>query len=123
MQIFSAKIRLGGDMHHEVEKSDLTAAEVVALRALHGRDGVLNLTLTGEREVDHEGERQRLRDWYGGSEANRHSLASLLDAEHVPLPEVLPGFEPGKRKALKKVVPAASEAGEGAASDFSDLTS
>lgn len=43
MQIYSAKIRLGGLLHHEVRKDELTASEIIVLRGIHGDDAVVDV--------------------------------------------------------------------------------
>lgn len=43
MQIYSAKIRLGGLLHSEVRVDELTAPEILVLRGIHGSDALVDI--------------------------------------------------------------------------------
>jgi len=86
MQLYSAKIRLGGSLHNEVVKTDLTAPEILMLKAIHNGpdgEGVVDIKPLGKEAFDHEfdeddqdhraprkvlrtekAERKRLEDFY-----------------------------------------------------------
>ena len=91
MQYYSAKIRLGGSVLHEVRKSGLSAAEVVLLRREHGPDAVAELTLIDDRHVGEAAERERLSKIYG-----EKKVEAVYGAPDMPnrMPVHLAGFGP-----------------------------
>lgn len=48
MQLYSAKVRLKGDLYNEVSKTALSAAEILLLQHIHGADSVVGITPTGD---------------------------------------------------------------------------
>jgi len=52
MQTYNVKVRLAGELHNEVEKKNLIAAEILVLRKIHGADAVVDIKPSGEWE-DH----------------------------------------------------------------------
>lgn len=92
MRLYSGRVRLGSPLN-EVVREDMTAPEVLLLRHLHGgADAVVGLVCTGERQVDHEQERDRLRRDY---ESFQHEGASLVDKLFGPAFQPLPLRVPG----------------------------
>jgi hypothetical protein len=91
VQYYSAKIRLGGSVLHEVRKSGLSAAEVVLLRREHGPDAVAELTLIDDRHVGEAAERERLSKIYG-----EKKVEAVYGAPDMPnrMPVHLAGFGP-----------------------------
>lgn len=65
MQHVKCSVYLGGDYNHKVFLPDVTVAEVVVLRAIHGDDAVVEIQPTRMLRGDsHEAERERLRRTY-----------------------------------------------------------
>lgn len=64
MQLYDVKIRLAGLANNEVRKSDVTAAEVMVLRAIHGADAVGDIVATKMDKRTHGEERSRLNNQY-----------------------------------------------------------
>ena len=95
MDIFSGKIRLGGSLLNEVSRINMTAPEVILLRAMHGADAVVELKRTDSKNVKHDEERARLGDMYG--EARDHDgesyLQELFGPAHRELPTHVPGYK------------------------------
>lgn len=86
MNFYSAKVRLAGDVRHEVHRINLSAPEVMVLRAIHGADAVVNIKKTGHWQTSHAGERDRLAMDYGPK-----IVADLFGPEHRELPLIAPG--------------------------------
>lgn len=109
MQVFSGKIRPSGDIGTEVVRSDLTAAEVMILRELHGQDAVVDLEVKRNDNREHNAEYERLVRKYSRSPDGRKALGSLFGSPQNPnLPSTLKGF---KENATGKVTQK-SQAGE-----------
>lgn len=88
MRLYSGRVRLGGSPLHEVIRENMTAPEVLLLRQLHGgADAVVGLVCTGEKQVDHEQERDRLRREY---ESFQHEGPSIVDKLFGPAFQPLP---------------------------------
>lgn len=110
MQVFSGKIRPRGDLDTEVVRKDLTAAEVMVLRALHGDDGVVDLRLIRNDRREHETEYQRLVAKYGRWPAGREAVANLFGSPQNPnMPASLKGF---KDNSAEKVTARATGKGD-----------
>ncbi len=108
MHLYSAKVRLAGNVLNEVRRENLTAAEVAVLRVVHGEDAVLEITKTGEDHSLKSSEvRQRLYDYYGGEteEVRKSRLAmfrNLLGHDMAPLPKLLPEVEHQEGPPVKR---------------------
>jgi hypothetical protein len=96
VQYYSAKIRLGGSVLHEVRKSGLSAAEVVLLRREHGPDAITELVLTDDRHIGEAAERERLAKIYG-----EKKVEAVYGAPDMPnrMPVHLAGFGPDDKPA------------------------
>ncbi len=101
MELYSARILLNGSRDNEVRRDDLTAAEVLILKEMHGPEHVLDIRIVGKAMVG-TGEKARLRTQ---SEERKRLLGiegeivAIYKTEHVrkvfpsdmtPLPEALP---------------------------------
>lgn len=96
MQVFSGKIRPSGDIGTEVVRSDLTAAEVMVLRELHGEDAVVDLKVKRNDRRKHAEEYERLVRRYSRSPDGRKAMAALFGSPQNPnLPATLAGFDEG----------------------------
>lgn len=49
-ELYSAVIRHAGKRSYEINKKNLTAGEIIVLRAIHGDDSVVNIKDTGRRD-------------------------------------------------------------------------
>lgn len=65
MKLYSAKIRLQGDVRDEVRKENLTKAELKVLKVIHGNDAIHDVVETGVAKRDEAAERDRLAVIYG----------------------------------------------------------
>lgn len=94
MKLYSAKVRLKGSPLNEVVRDDLTAPEIILLRAVHGgADAVVGIVCTGEKQVSHEEERDRLRGLYNTfQDEGRNMVDVLFGPEFQPLPLRVPGI-------------------------------
>lgn len=111
MHRYSAKIRLGGSLHNEVYKENMSAAEVMLLRALHGFDAVVDIQEGRNDASSHAQERERLLQLYckvsedglGVESRSKLDFNRMFGPEHVDLPGRLPDFV--KRDELEKNPP------------------
>ncbi len=97
-KLYDGKLRLGGSVLNEVPLSNVTAAEVDVLRALHGgSDAIVDLKPVGDDERSHAAERQRINEKYAGGGDNiegqaKKKLAMIRDLfgnDRLPLPLAL----------------------------------
>lgn len=91
MQICDADVRIGDSNNHVVPKQDLTPAEILVLREIHGPAAVINIRPTGSENRNHQAEFERLRERYG--------KAGAMSAEGKPS-VVLDRLFPGAVKQL-----------------------
>lgn len=90
--LYEAKIRLGGSLHNEVMKRDLTAPELVALSAIHGPDSVVGVTPMKDgakvKSADRSDrdERARLRAVYEGALPTKAGFVNRLFGPTAALP-------------------------------------
>lgn len=83
MQVCSIDLRLGGSLNHTISKNNVTPAEIVILKAIHGEDAVVNI-----RPIKMDGRRNdveldRLQRLYG------RNPSGLMDAGNGDLIEKL----------------------------------
>lgn len=125
MKLYSCKLRLAGATTNEIEKPEVTAAEIEVLRELHGVDAVVEIKEIGESKVTSAEERARLRRTYANSESlntqmaarRANMLRNLFGHDRLPLPdevldpvtdqgddfeETAPVVEPVRRTRVKK---------------------
>lgn len=105
MDYYNLKLRLHGDVRHEVLKKDMSAPEVVVLRAVHGDDAIVNLEYSKTADVDDAAERERLHMRYGGALNKlepKTNIQHMFGGDHMPLLDTLKGVA----KPNKKVVAA-----------------
>jgi len=103
MRLYDCKVLLSGSRDNEVRKTDVTAAEVMILKAFHGEDSVLDITPKGMDKRSHGDERKRLFSLYVGGAENENLggfqgervkvLQALFGPSHNPLPVELPQAE------------------------------
>lgn len=96
MRLYDCKVLLAGSRDNEVRKADVTAAEIMVLRAFHGEDAVVDVTPKAMDKRPHGAERDRLFKEYvgvsegeglGGFQKERAAvLMGLFGPKHTPLP-------------------------------------
>lgn len=109
MKLFSAKVRIMGQVQDEVSKTNVTQAEIVVLKSIHGDDAVSEIKLTDEVERDEAKERERLEMIYGDAVIGKlfgAPVARIGDDAPVaarPLPDARPaaGRAPAKAPAIE----------------------
>lgn len=91
MELYSAKIVLGGSRDNEVRRSELTAAEVLILKQMHGQEYVTEVQLVGRIDRTQKAERVRL---LGEGETpglySVENIRKVFPSDMTPLPEALP---------------------------------
>jgi hypothetical protein len=65
MKFYSLDVRPAGDVLNSVPRVGVSAAEVIALRHVHGQDGVANVIEIGEQKINPRKERKRLDEKFG----------------------------------------------------------
>lgn len=65
MKLFNCKVRIMGDVAHEVQRTAVTNAEIRILRSIHGDDGVVDIAPQDEADRSEAEERHRLEMFYG----------------------------------------------------------
>lgn len=65
MNLHSCKVRLQGEVKDEVQKIQVTSAEIRVLKEIHGDDAVVEIRITGESDRSDAEERARLGQLYG----------------------------------------------------------
>lgn len=113
MQLYQAKVRLAGSMMNEVFKPDLSAPEIMLLRAFHGQDAVVDIKKTRVSSAPSDDERERLMALYMGSANNDPEQAknknvlwmTLFGHATAELPKKLPGDWPSVEPEDEVYVP------------------
>lgn len=105
MRQFSGKVRLGGSLHNEVPKDDLTVPQIIVLRAIHGSDGVADIKEVAPVKRTDDEERNRLAGLYGAAISGRAEIVGGLGALigfSGPLPDKAAGVPlPSEAKKAK----------------------
>jgi hypothetical protein len=70
MDIAKCEVRLSGDLANSVPLSNVTPAEVLVLRAIHGEDSVVRIQQTGTDRRPHKDEYERLAQKYSQSKTS-----------------------------------------------------
>ncbi len=108
MDYYNIKLRLHGNVNHEVLKQNLSAPEVIVLRAIHGEDGVLDVKYSKTKEVDASEERERLALRYNSALSKlepRTNITHMFGGDYLPLVETLKDVaKPAKEAPAKTVV-------------------
>lgn len=125
MQLYECTVRLNGQLTNEVHKTNVTAAEIAVLRALHGGpesgvDVVIKIKPTGHANRDDTEERSRLQMVYGraiAGDEHLKSLQTILGHHTAPLPQTVPGVDSlpspkSGRRAKPKIDPVAETTDE-----------
>lgn len=102
MKLFDCTVRLDGSPLNEVNKTEVTAAEIAVLRALHGADAVINIKASLDdkqkpkvvKRANIE-ERRRLHEIYASNQSltavdakkKLEMMTGLFGHESMPLPD------------------------------------
>lgn len=95
MKLYSAVIHLAGEMKNQVRKNELTAAEIVLLRVIHGNDAVHEIEHVANVNRSDARERQRLAGIYSLNRQDGFKSGEALVLENLgiagtPLPDDVP---------------------------------
>lgn len=107
MKLFSAKVRIMGQVQDEVSKTDVTQAELTVLKSIHGDDAVVDVKQSGEIDRHEAEERERLEMIYGDGTIGKlfgAPVARIGDdapAAARSLPDARPGRAPAKAPAIE----------------------
>ncbi len=97
MQFYDATVRLGGNVIHEVPRTNLTAPEVVVLQAIHGGvEAVVNIEPVRSGKIDMNMERDRLIQKYSPK-----VVSEVFGPTTATMPEKLPGIKTKKGETTK----------------------
>ncbi len=83
MRLYDCHVRLGGVTSSEVPKHDITAAEILILRHLHGDDGVVRIVSKGDTTINQFELRDQLRYKYEVSEHQVGLIVEVLGLDHM----------------------------------------
>lgn len=78
MKLFNCKVRVAGSMLNEVRKEQVTASEIVLLRALHGDDAVIDVVHTANVNRSARKERERLARMYSKNDPHQRLTGADL---------------------------------------------
>lgn len=67
METADCEVRLLGDLNNSVPKQNVTPAEALIIRTIHGPDSIIKLKITGSDKRPHKEEHARLELIYGQS--------------------------------------------------------
>ena len=103
MHLYNCKVRLSGSLYNEVPKSQISAAEIIVLRTIHGSDAVADIVPAGESKMSSIQLRGELTLMYGKALRTIEEVRSINGIFGVAgeLPEHLPGFAPEKKVKAK----------------------
>jgi hypothetical protein len=89
MKIYDCKIHVGGDLHTEVRKENVTPAELALLAFLHGgHEHVVDIKEVGTARRTDRAERKRLETFYSFGEVSGQQLVrQLFGLDTMPLPQ------------------------------------
>jgi hypothetical protein len=102
MQLYQCKVRLMGLLTNEVFKPEVSAPEIMLLRAFHGDDAVVDITETRVSGIANDAERERLLRIYMNQKSNnveqikgkQNIWFGLFGPMTASLPTKLPGEYP-----------------------------
>lgn len=111
MQLANCTVKLGAKHYHSVNKSEVSAAEIQVLQAIHGSDAVENVTFAGESDRSAAEEKKHLETAYGNKDETRAIVDKLFPGSKPSLPDTLAeiGFDVDCTAAPKRAKPVAKE--------------
>lgn len=80
MQTATILLSLSGERDNQIPKYNVTPAEALLLRALHGDEAVTEIEVVGEKEATSRSERSRLFDFYSRANPRGGRACPELDA-------------------------------------------
>lgn len=84
MELCDVTVRLGGSVQHTVPKSEVTPAEILLLKHIHGGDSVIDIRPAGKDKRQHAAEWDRLSRLYdGAADANAPGQAKVSLMERL----------------------------------------
>jgi len=111
MELYDCQVRLSEDVRWQVEKRSVTAAEIMVLRTIHGKEAIANIRRADAKDPPTDSEvRARLDQEYGQAlKRAGMPIDRLFGPEHMPLPKKLDGFIDPEAKARRapKAAPSA----------------
>lgn len=116
-RLYECTVRLNGEMKNEVRKTNVTAAEIAVLKAIHGGkasgvEAVYQIKATGSAKRDDAEERGRLATIYAhGLAKHGYTFDQILGFHTVPLPQTITGVDAlpapktGRRAKVEPIEP------------------
>jgi hypothetical protein len=96
MQLAKCYFKHQAKHYHETVKTDVSPAEVLVLRALHGDDAVTSIEVTGKADPERaRNEFKRLTDVYGKKDENVRILSALFPGARPILPATFSAIDAG----------------------------
>lgn len=98
MKLYSCKVNLAGSLLNQVHKVNVTPAEIVLLRAVHGNDAISDIKHVANVNRSDRAERARLAGIYTmttpkGTKRGDELIREFLGIESQALPEEPPKIE------------------------------
>lgn len=117
MKLYDCKLRLAGNVMHEVFKGRVTAAEIEIFRFVHGEDAVVDTKEVDDVKRSSAEERNRLKQIYANPEMlnskalkqKQDMLRSLFGHDRAPLPEDLAEIAPREEDEAEDAVEAVAK--------------
>lgn len=109
---YSMKVRLDGSVMNEVRRENVSAAEVILLRRLHGRDAVCDVKEIKSDKSEHAEERMTLQTRYAKPLMKLKpaiTFEQLFGPEHMPLPNRLQEYERAEAEELNPRQPKSTD--------------
>ena len=78
MQLCNATVLLAGDRNFAMPKCDVSVAEIVLLRLIHGEDAVINITPTRMTTVSLRDTKERLMAAYGDRKSHQKLIHDMF---------------------------------------------
>ena len=121
---YTSRIRLNGSVTNEVRKTDMSPAEVIIMRRLHGNDAVLDIVETPGEYAP--GEREILEARYAKALAREKppiTFEGLFGPSHIDLPPRLPDFAKNAAAKATNVAKPPKLGNPAAPTGLADITS
>lgn len=96
MQRYNCLLRVSGSPYNEVRLFDLTAPEIIVLRAIHRDDSILELRKSIAKPIHQAAIREHLEKKYNQALSKlkpKQSIQTLFGPAHMLMPELLPELE------------------------------
>lgn len=102
MELAEVEVRLAGSVANTVIRRNVTPAELVFLREMHGEAAIADVRYSGKRQIEQAKELERLRAYYNTENA-RPLFAKLFPGMTPQLPITFKevGYEIGENETLR----------------------